>query len=228
MSEQQNSPGIRHKEVKRLTQLSLPQIVAMSWRNISVRLGRSLLVTSGIILALAFLSYIMCSDTLLRSIVQEASPKVLEQMREEGILRTLNDENARIQTRWMVGLALLVSFVGILNAMLLSVTERYAEIGTMKCLGALDGLIVKMFLIESLFQGLVGTSAGILIGMGLAFLELTFKYGGAVWTSAPWLGMLKLVSIALGAGLILTILGALYPGWRAAKMKPIEAMRAQV
>ena len=48
---------------------------------------------------------------------------------------------------------MLVAFVGVLNAMLMSVTERFREIGTMKCLGALNSFIVKLFLIESLFQG---------------------------------------------------------------------------
>ena len=51
--------------------------------------------------------------------------------------------------------------------MLMSVTERFREIGTMKCLGALDTFIVKLFLLESTFQGLAGTSAGIVIGFAL-------------------------------------------------------------
>ena len=51
--------------------------------------------------------------------------------------------------------------------MLMSVTERFREIGTMKCLGALDGFIVKLFLIESLFQGMAGTVMGVLLGLVL-------------------------------------------------------------
>ena len=200
----------------------------MSWQSLTVRLGRSVLVTSGIVLALAFLTYILCSDTLARSVVEHAPETLLEELRQAGTLASLDDADQKIQTRWMVGLALLVSFVGILNAMLLSVTERYAEIGTMKCLGALDSLVVKLFLLESLFQGIVGTMLGILIGILLTLVEGSMAYGGAMWSMIPWAGILNLTLISLLSGVLLTVAGALYPGWRAAKMKPIDAMRSQV
>ena len=83
------------------------------------------------------------------------------------------DPQRRIQTNWLIGLALLVAFVGILNAMLMSVTERFREIGTMKCLGALDSFIVKLFLIESFFQGGAGTVAGHPLGLLLSIIGVT-------------------------------------------------------
>ena len=224
-----NKSGLRARGIRRQRQLTARQTVSMAWRNITVRLGRSLLVTSGIILALAFLTYIMSSDAMLRSVRDKAPTEQLEQLRQSGALSTLDDQDAIIQTRWMVGLALLVSFVGILNAMLLSVTERYAEIGTMKCLGALDGLIVRLFLLESIFQGIVGTSLGIVIGLLLAFVEGYATFGEALGGGVmPWGGLLRIVGIAFVSGVLLTIAGALYPGWRAAKMKPVEAMRSEV
>ena len=67
----------------------------------------------------------------------------------------------------MTARAFLICFVDVLNAMLLIATERFHEIGTMKCLVALSSLIIRLFLLESIFQGLVGTTAGILIGLGL-------------------------------------------------------------
>src|SRR6185437_9456808 len=102
------------------------------------------------------------------------APRELEAtMRENGIATDASKIAAdKVQTRWMLGLALLVAFVGILNAMLMSVTERFREIGTMKCLGALDTFIVKLFLIESLFQGVVGTTLGVIVGLGLSLLSL--------------------------------------------------------
>ncbi|MBN1516339.1 FtsX-like permease family protein [Candidatus Sumerlaeota bacterium] len=224
----------RSGQVRRQRQLTGKQVLLMAWKNITVRMGRSMLVTSGIVLALAFLTYIMSSDAILRSVLENAPPSVKETLSESGKFAVLEDADAQIQTRWMVGLALLVSFVGILNAMLLSVTERYAEIGTMKCLGALDSLIVRLFLLESFFQGIAGTTVGILIGLLLAFTESLFGFG---WTVAegvplmglvPWNGIFSIIGIAMLAGVALTVAGALYPGWRAAKMKPVEAMRAQV
>ena len=137
-------------------------------------------------------------------------------------------ENAKTQTRWMLGLALLVAFVGILNAMLMSVTERFREIGTMKCLGALDSFIVKLFLIESLFQGIVGTVLGMLIGMALTLLAHTTTYGlHYTFANLPWMSVLSGAALVFIVGTALTVAGAVYPAWQAARMHPIEAMRVE-
>src|SRR5437762_13903572 len=107
-------------------------------------------------------------------------------MKANGVPTTPEEiHNDRIQTRWLVGLALLVAFVGILNAMLMSVTERFREIGTMKCLGALDGFIIKLFLIESLFQGAVGTLVGVLLGLALSLIAASISFGRFAWTNLP-------------------------------------------
>jgi ABC-type lipoprotein release transport system permease subunit len=157
------------------------------------------------------------------------APQQLEaQMKANGVPTTEAEiASAKLQTRWLLGLALLVAFVGILNAMLMSVTERFREIGTMKCLGALDSFIIKLFLIESLFQGGVGTVIGILVGLLLSLAAATASYGAAAWNNLPWadLGLGVLISLAIGVGL--TVAGAVYPAWQAARMQPIEAMRVE-
>src|SRR6185436_16050387 len=131
--------------------------------------------------------------------------------------------DAKIQSRWVIGVALLVAFVGILNAMLMSVTERFREIGTMKCLGALDGFIIRLFLLESLFQGVVGTILGIVIGLGLSLLNASLSYGRYAWRNVPMhdLGMAIIFCFLVGIGL--TIAGAVYPAWQASRMQPIAA-----
>lgn len=202
--------------------------VSMAWSNIRSRIGRSVLVTSGVVLAIAFLTYILAADALGRSVVDNGSPALLEMLKKKGVVDSLTDADARIQTLWMVWLALLVSFVGILNSMLLSVTERYAEIGTMKCLGALDRLVVELFVLESIFQGIVGTTSGIVIGLSLAVGEGLNTYGADALSLAPWGSFGKLGAMCLIAGMALTIVATLYPAWSAARMKPIEAMRADV
>ena len=157
------------------------------------------------------------------------APQQLEaQMKANGVPTSESEiASARIQTRWLLALALLVAFVGILNAMLMSVTERFREIGTMKCLGALDSFIIKLFLIESLFQGGVGTVIGIIVGLLLSLLAASASYGGRAWANVPWgdLGLAVLISLAVGVGL--TVAGAVYPAWQAARMQPIEAMRVE-
>jgi hypothetical protein len=317
--------------------LPTSKAIEIAWKSIRLRLNRSLLVTSGIVLALAFLMYILSDQALMRTMrlwaqSAAASPRFVELRQKQAQLeaqlkidqapllsaataardkpgpkpqapfdaaktfgrdwaalqqelgalplaaaelnRLLGQQNeliqpmgewihtqrtlhqvteqlagpqrlqamlrthgqaatdaeaakARIQTRWLLGLALLVAFVGILNAMLMSVTERFREIGTMKCLGALDSFIIKLFLIESLFQGLVGTAFGVAGGLLLSLAGAASAYGRYAWQNVPWttLGYNALECLAVGT--VLTIAGALYPAWQAARMQPIEAMRAE-
>ena len=149
-------------------------------------------------------------------------------MKSKGVPTTPEEiANDRIQTRWLLGLALLVAFVGILNAMLMSVTERFREIGTMKCLGALDGFIVRLFLLESVFQGAVGTTIGIIVGLALSMLGGTVSYGGAAWRDLPAKDLMTAILFCLAIGIGLTIAGAVYPAWTAARMQPIAAMRVE-
>jgi hypothetical protein len=210
------------EEIRRQVQLTWGKAVRMSWRNIRMRLARSLLVTSGIVLAIAFLSYVLLSDVLT---VEQVAPGRIEADADAagGAVAAADAADARAQTVWMVALALLVCFVGVLNAMLLSVTERFAEIGTMKCLGALDSLIVKLFLLESLFQGVVGAALGVAIGSALAAGEASG--GGAEVSSAE---IAQTLGLCFLAGVVLTMAGALYPALCAAHMRPVEAMRTEL
>jgi len=217
-----------HGKIEKQAQLPFLNAVEIAWKNIRVRLARSLLVTSGIILALAFLTYILCFDAVQRSIETNADVQTVEQLRNQNKLTDLSDQEARAQTWWLVGLALLVSFVGILNAMLLSVTERFKEIGTMKCLGALDRLVVQLFLLESIFQGIVGAAVGITIGLALVLVEGAVTFGGILWRFFPVALTLALVDLCFLAGIALTVVGALYPAWRAARMQPVDAMRSEI
>jgi hypothetical protein len=157
-----------------------------------------------------------------------APQRLRETMKNAGVPSTPEEiHNNRIQTRWLIGLALLVAFVGILNAMLMSVTERFREIGTMKCLGALDSFIIKLFLIESLFQGCVGTVVGVLLGLGLSMASMSSNYGLYAWKNVPWLSLAGAMLMSLFVGVLLTVAGAVYPAWQAARMQPIDAMRVE-
>jgi predicted outer membrane lipoprotein len=166
---------------------------------------------------------------LLQVRAELTGPQQLEaMMRARGVPTTPEEiANDRIQTRWLLGLALLVAFVGILNAMLMSVTERFREIGTMKCLGALDSFIIKLFLIESVFQGVIGTAIGIGLGMVLAVVGTRAAFGEYAFMNFPGGALLISGLICLGVGIGLTVAGAVYPAWQAARMQPIEAMRVE-
>ena len=213
---------------ERQIQLSFDKAVRIAWRNIRIRWWRSMLVTFGIILALAFLMYVSYSDALQSNVQSRGSAELVAKLKTEGKLTVSDSRDAGIQTRWMLGLALLISFVGILNAMVLNVTERFREIGTMKCLGALDSLVIKIYLIESAFQGLGGTVAGILLGVLLALGEGWQIYGAEALSIVPMAVTWKILLMCASAGLLLSIGGALYPAWIAAKMEPVEAMGREV
>lgn len=212
---------------ERQTILVLRKAVRIAWRNIRVRWGRSMLVTTGIVLALAFLTYVLYSDLIAHHAAAVGTTAGIETAGGEAAVES-GDADSRIQTYWMIGLALLISFVGILNAMVMNVTERFREIGTMKCLGALDALIIKLYLIESIFQGLGGTIAGIAAGAVLALAEGWAVYGSGAFSAVPAGDLVRIVATSLIAGVLLSVGGALYPAWVAAKMKPVDAMRSEV
>jgi predicted lysophospholipase L1 biosynthesis ABC-type transport system permease subunit len=224
--------------VGRQIKLPLSKAAEIAWQSIRLRLSRSLVVTSGIVLSLAFLMSILASeamtDSLRRWVLTGPADQSLQrqqlaaQMQAKGVASTPQEiADARIQSRWLVGLALLVAFVGILNAMLMSVTERFREIGTMKCLGALDGFIVKLFLLESLFQGVVGTVIGVILGLALSLVSVSASYGHDAWQDVPVAQLTLRLLICLIVGIALTVAGAVYPAWQAARMQPIEAMRVE-
>ena len=128
---------------------------------------------------------------------------------------------------WLAILALLVCLVGITNAMFMTVQERFREIGTMKCLGALDGFIVKLFLLESAALGFIGTLLGIVVGLLLSSARQLVVYGVPLFTYFPLANILLAGLMSAIIGLLLSIAAAIFPAQRAARMEPVEAMRVE-
>ncbi|MCC7261143.1 MAG: FtsX-like permease family protein [Candidatus Latescibacteria bacterium] len=218
--------------------LPMSKAVEISIRSLKIRFGRSLITTSGIILAIAFLMSVWSSNALIGSLKNANKSEINLLLQKNGIEtgsteggRSSAEAKAQAQEEsskqsWLIGLSLLVCVVGIANAMLMSVTERFREIGTMKCLGALDSFIIKLFLLESTFQGVVGTSIGIVIGLLMTLGLTLLAYGSYVFTYFPVGGILQSVLASLVAGTLLSLVGAMLPAYKAAKMEPVEAMRS--
>jgi ABC-type lipoprotein release transport system permease subunit len=95
----------------------------------------------------------------------------------------------------------------------------------MKCLGALDSFVVKLFLIESTMQGFLGTLIGVVLGLALASLKVLYDYGWLSVGFIPWSQLGFSVLFSLVCGTSLAVGGALYPAYVAAKMEPAVAMR---
>ena len=140
------------------------------------------------------------------------------------------DDTLRLRQTWLVVMSLLVSTVGVVNSMLMSVTERYREIGTMKCLGALDKLVVKLFLIEAVLTGLVASVLGSIIGITAMLFVHWLRFGGrfGVAFSGAWQHLLLNLAAGVTIGTVLALVAAWYPAWRAAKMPPAAALRTEV
>lgn len=119
---------------------------------------------------------------------------------------------------WLVGTSLVMCLVGVTNSMLMSVTERYREIGTIKCLGASDGFIVKVFFLEAAVLGAIGSFIGSMLGASLL--------GALYHVSLPSIGFVILT--ATGVGIAMTVLAAIVPAIQAAKMPAAAALRVDV
>ncbi len=131
-------------------------------------------------------------------------------------------------TMYLIGLSFLVCAVGVANAMLMSVTERFSEIATMKCLGAMDGFVMLMFVFEAMLQGLFGGIVGVVLGLVLAVLRGLVEYGGLIFGAGDVLGQLVIGGvISLIAGIILAVIAAVWPAWVASRLAPMEAMRVE-
>jgi putative ABC transport system permease protein len=125
--------------------------------------------------------------------------------------------------QWLVGTSLVMCLVGVTNSMLMSVTERYREIGTIKCLGASDGFIVKLFFVEAALLGSIGSVGGSVLGAGL--MSLVMLAGG---TPPSFLDFLGVAGIGTGMGVVLTVAAAIAPAIQAAKMPAAAALRVEV
>ncbi|MBM4037584.1 MAG: FtsX-like permease family protein [Planctomycetes bacterium] len=148
---------------------------------------------------------------------------------DEAALAAKRERQAASRMAWIVAVSLLITVGCIANAMLMSVTERFREIGTMKCLGALSSFVVKLFLIESLLMGLVGAVLGVLLGVAFPLAAYGYTFGiGKVLAAASFgtLGLYALLCVA--AGVALAIVAAIYPARVAAKMVPAAALASHV
>jgi putative ABC transport system permease protein len=198
--------------------------LSVGWGSLKRRLLRSMVTMLGVVLAIAFLTYMLVSDRIVGALVG-VNDDTLNRILQEAGVEIFSANKTDSMMVLLLSLSLLTCLVGIINSMLMAVSERIKEIGTLKCLGALDSFIVKTYLIESSVQGLLGTMLGIAIGLVVALVVSLKAYGVWVWRCFPVLPVLNAMGLALMLGAVISIGAAIIPAYLAAKKEPVEAMR---
>jgi len=231
MTEEPRSSSLRDdgQGVERLAVLPFRKSVEIAFQSLRVRFFRSLITTLSLLLAVAFLSFVQVSNDMADGLLARGEPALLQTVVNAGY--DVAEDASRVaespKQRWIVMLSLLVCAVGIVNAQLMAVTERFREIGTMKCLGALDRFVLRLFLLEAGMQGVAGAAAGALGGALLALIHGSLRFGGVGLTHLPW-GQVGLSLLwATVVGCLLSLIGVLYPAVVASRMRPVEAMRVE-
>lgn len=138
------------------------------------------------------------------------------------------DRNSWYRMVWLVVMSLLVCTVGIMNSMLMAVTERFKEIGTMKCLGALDSFVVVLFLLESGMLGICASVLGWVLGFVTMVLIAGFSKGWDIVATMSIWGVLGTLGFCVVIGMLLTLLATILPARQAAKMPAAMALRSEI
>ena len=165
-----------------------------------------------------------------RTIMRNRRGRLLNEGEDEGFSVESSDvfidlygkatSNIYIVTYLVAGVSLFVGGIVVMNIMLVSVTERTKEIGIRKALGARRKDILTQFLIESVTVTAVGGAIGVLAGFALAYII-------SALIGFPLLISIASVLLGVGVSSIVGIVSGLWPAWRAARLHPIEALRAE-
>ena len=198
----------------------------MSWGSLKRRFTRSIVTMFGVILAIAFLTYMQVANNITQALIAADETVLNAALQNAGIEIFASQRTDRMMIL-LICLSLVTCLVGILNSMLMSVSERIKEIGTLKCLGALDSFIVKTYFIESSLQGIIGTLMGVAIGLLVAFGVSVCSFHSHVARHFPWGQAAGSVGISILIGSLLSIVASIAPAYIAARKQPVDAMRVE-
>lgn len=212
-------------------QIVLPwkKSLEMAASSLRLRFFRSLITVFSLLLAIAFLSFTLTNTAIARELFRINGSTALPLLAQAGYVLDPTQAviNGGPKELWLMILSLLVCTVGIVNAQLMSVTERFREIGIMKCLGALDRIILRLFLIEAVILGILGGGAGAILGLLAAWTTAWLQYQALNCTAIGLAPLLVMAGKALGIGVGLSIVGVLYPAILAAKLQPVIVMKEE-
>ncbi len=170
------------------------------------------------------------AEDQVRTVMRNRRGGVFKQEDDEGFSLETQDvfldlygkatSNIYIVTIAVAAISLVVGGIVVMNIMLVSVTERTKEIGIRKAIGARRKDILTQFLIEAVMVTAIGGAIGVLTGFGLAYLI-------AALIGFPLLMSIGSAVLGVGVSSVVGIISGLWPAWRAARLDPIEALRAE-
>ena len=140
---------------------------------------------------------------------------------QDSMIDTMSDINSTL-TLLLGGIAsisLVVGGIGVMNVMLVSVTERTKEIGIRKALGAKKRDILTQFLVESLFLCVLGGIIGVVLGISVGLILQTFGFNFNATSG--------IVMISFASSALIGIIFGIFPAYKAAKLNPIDALRTE-
>ncbi len=224
-----SAPSANNKAISRQIVLPWGRSLAMAVNSLRIRFFRSLVTTLSLVLAIAFLGFTLTGSAIARELFRLHGEAALPLLTSAGyaVDAAGHGITAGAKELWLIALSLLVCTVGIVNAQLMSVTERFREIGIMKCLGALDRFVLRLFLLEALIVGAIGAGAGALLGLAAALAASLVHYGALDFSGLSLLPLLAQAGKAWATGVGLSLLGVLYPAGIAARLQPIIVMREE-
>jgi putative ABC transport system permease protein len=155
------------------------------------------------------------------------------QVQDLGSRLTTFDQLIQLITTFVPAIAaisLVVGGIGVLNIMLVSVTDRTREIGTRKAIGASDSAILSQFALEAIALAGLGGLLGVVVGVGLilvtkVLIPLIGTSGSGFLSSFDPVLSLPPIMVSFAISLVIGLLAGGYPAWRAARLEPIEALR---
>ncbi len=206
------------------SQFPFSQAMLFAIQGIRLRLGRMILVLIAVALAIAFTNFLLSTSALFSKLAELTKDEAQGQS-IQGVFLLL----------W-TGVALLICVAGTLNAIVMSVTERIPEIGTLKCLGCRDFHVVEIFLIESVTLGVIGGVIGSVLGYvasvvnfattaGTKYLTADVIFGASLDAGIVKINILALMLVCMGISALLSLLASVIPVFMAAKVEPAAAMR---
>lgn len=215
------------KSVQKQIVLPWGQVLRIAFNSLRVRFFRSLITMLTLCLAVAFVSFTWAGYDILNSVWPHAEQALRDEVLSSGYELELGRFGSSAKDSWLAILSLLVCVVGSVNAQLMAVTERFREIGTFKCLGALNSFVVRIFVLEAIYQGLIGGFSGGVLGVFVSTVSLSVKFGWPMLRWWPFTSMILIVCWATLLAAALSLLGVIYPAMVAARMQPAVALRTE-